>query len=338
MEKIAFFDTKPYDRIWFDRLNSNYHFLYFDSKLNEQTARLAEGCKAVCAFVNDDINAAAIDTLYKCGVQFLAMRCAGYSNVDFRAAQDKIKVARVPEYSPYAVAEHAMALLLTLNRKVHKAYIRTRDFNFSLTGLIGMDLHGKTVGIIGTGKIGRCFIAICRGFGMNVIAYDPYPVPDSGIEYVEKEELFQRSDVISLHCPLTDSTYHILDSSSFNAMKKGAFIINTSRGALIDSEALLDALNNGTVRGAGLDVYEEESDLFFEDNSNRIVRDDILSLLVSRPNVIITSHQAFLTDEALRNIAAVTLSNLDEFFNDCSLSHEVAYHPSLDKICEAPRK
>lgn len=333
-EKVAFFDTKPYDRIWFDKLNDKYEFIYFDSKLTERTARLVSGCKAVCAFVNDDINAKVMETMHSEGVEFIAMRCAGYSNVDFRAAEGKIKIARVPEYSPYAVAEHAMALLLVLNRKVHKAYIRTRDFNFSLTGLIGTDLRGKTAGIIGTGKIGRTFIDVCRGFGMEVIAYDPYPAPDSGINYVELDELFRRSDVISLHCPLTESTYHILSKEAFAEMKKGVFIINTSRGALIDSTSLLDALNDGTVRGAGLDVYEEESDIFFEDHSDKIVRDDVLSLLVSRPNVIITSHQAFLTDEALQNIAAITLSNLDEFFDGKPLTHEVAYNPKLGKVKE----
>ncbi len=313
-EKIAFFDAKPYDRIWFDRLNENYEIIYYDSRLTEQTAGLASGCRAICIFVNDDVNAAVIDRLYDQGVEFIAMRCAGYSNVDLKAAEGKIKIARVPEYSPHAVAEHAMALLLTLNRKVHKAYIRTRDFNFSLTGLIGMDLYEKTVGIIGTGRIGRTFIDICRGFGMNVIAYDPYPTEGSGIKYVELEELFSQSDVISLHCPLTETTWHILSRDAFGAMKNGIFIINTSRGALVDSSALLDALNNGKVRGAGLDVYEEESDIFFEDHSDKIVKDDVLSLLVSRPNVVITSHQAFLTDEALKNIAAETLKNLDSFF------------------------
>lgn len=333
-EKIAFFDAKPYDRIWFDKLNEKYEIIYYDSRLTERTARLVSDCKAVCAFVNDDINARAIEVMHNEGVEFLAMRCAGYSNVDFRAAQGKIKISRVPEYSPYAVAEHAMALLLVLNRKVHKAYIRTRDFNFSLTGLIGTDLHGKTAGIIGTGKIGRTFIDICRGFGMNIIAYDPYPAPNSGIDYVELNELFSRSDIISLHCPLTESTRHILNKDAFDRMKKGVFILNTSRGALIDSTALLDALNDGTVRGAGLDVYEEESDIFFEDHSDKIVRDDVLSLLVSRPNVIITSHQAFLTDEALQNIAAVTLENLDEFFGGRPLTHEITYNAKSGGVKE----
>lgn len=333
-EKVAFFDTKPYDRIWFDKLNDKYEFIYFENRLTERTARLVSGCRAVCAFVNDDINAKAMEIMHNEGVEFIAMRCSGYSNVDFRAAQDKIKVARVPEYSPYAVAEHTMALLLALNRKVHKAYIRTRDFNFSLTGLIGTDLHGKTAGIIGTGKIGRTFIDVCRGFGLNVIAYDPYPAQNSDINYVQLDELFRRSDVISLHCPLTESTYHILSKDAFSSMKKGVFILNTSRGALIDSTALLEALKDGTVRGAGLDVYEEESDIFFEDHSDKIVKDDVLSLLVSRPNVIITSHQAFLTDEALQNIADVTLGNLDEFFEGKPLTHEVAYNIKSGKVKE----
>lgn len=326
MKKIAFFDTKPYDKEYFDRQNKNYEMVYFESKLNGHTAKLASDCDAVCAFVNDDIDKKAIDTLYQGGVRVLAMRCAGYSNIDRQAAYGKINVVRVPAYSPYAVAEHAMALLLTLNRKIHKAYIRTRDFNFSLVNLTGTDLHGKTVGVIGTGKIGKVFIDICRGFGMNVIAYDAFPDKSSDIEYVDLNTLLANSDVISLHCPLNDGTHHILDESAFLKMKKGVFVINTSRGGLVDSEALLNALNNETVRGAGLDVYEEEADLFFEDYSGTIVKDDTLSLLVSRPNVIITSHQAFLTEEALENIATTTFENLDEFFAGEVLTNEVCYH------------
>ncbi len=321
--KIAFFDTKPYDRLWFDRLNTKYEILYYEGKLNAGTARLAAGCDAVCAFVNDDINRATIDVLYDEGVGVLAMRCAGYSNVDFDAAMGKIRVVRVPAYSPYAVAEHAMALLLTVNRKTHKAYIRTRDFNFSLVGMSGVDLHGRTAGIIGTGKIGRVFIDICRGFGMRVIASDAFPDYDSGIEYVDIDTLFAESDVISLHCPLTEQTKHILDRRAFDKMKNGVFIINTSRGALIDSVALLEAIDSEKVRGAGLDVYEEETDLFFEDFSGKIIHDDTLSLLVTRPNVIISSHQAFLTEEALENIARTTLQNLDEIFNNKPTLNEV---------------
>lgn len=334
MKKIAFFDTKPYDKEWFDKVNKNYEIIYFESKLNARTAQLAKGCDAVCAFVNDDLSGAAIKILYDAGIRVIAMRCAGYSNVNFKEAYGKIHVVRVPAYSPYAVAEHAMGLLLAINRKIHKAYNRTRDFNFSLSGLTGTDLHGKTAGIIGTGKIGRIFIDICKGFGMKVIAYDLFPVQNSDIEYVDLDTLLQKSDVISLHCPLTEQTRYILDKKAFAKIKKGVFIINTSRGALIESTALLDALNDATVRGAGLDVYEEEADLFFEDYSGTIVKDDILALLVSRPNVIITSHQAFLTDEALENIATTTIENLNQFFQDEELANEVCYHCESGKVSE----
>ncbi len=323
MKKIAFYDTKSYDMTWFDRMNTEYEIVYQEAKLNAHTARLAKGCEAVCAFVNDDIGKETIDVLVEEGVQILAMRSAGYSNVDIKAAAGRLPIVRVPAYSPYAVAEHAMALLLTLNRKTHKAYVRTRDFNFSLVGLTGIDLHGKTVGVIGTGRIGRVFIDICRGFGMKVVASDPYPAKDAGIDYVELDELFRVSDVISLHAPLTEQSRHVLNKSAFDKMKKNVFIINTSRGALIDSEALLDALNEEKIRGAALDVYEEEADFFFEDMSGTIIKDDILSLLVSRPNVIITSHQAFFTEEALEGIAEVTLQNLDEFFAGKGLTNEV---------------
>ncbi len=325
MRKIAFFDTKPYDKEYFDQLNTGYEIEYFENKLTAKTAQLARGCDAACAFVNDTIDQAVIEILYEAGVKILAMRCAGYSNVNFKAAYGKINVVRVPAYSPYAVAEHAIALLQTLNRKLHKAYNRTRDFNFSLAGLTGMDLHGKTVGVIGTGKIGQVFIDICRGYGMDVIAYDVFPVKDKGIEYVDLDTLFKKSDIISLHCPLTEQTYHILNKEAFGKMKKGVFLVNTSRGALIDSKELLNALNDETVKGAGLDVYEEEADLFFEDFSGTLIKDDVLALLVSRPNVILTSHQAFLTQEALLNIADTTLLNLDEFFNGDALTNEVCY-------------
>lgn len=329
MRKVALFDTKPYDKEYFDAVNAKqtapYEMVYFENKLTAQTAQLAKGCEAVCAFVNDDIRKEAIETLYGAGVKVLAMRCAGYSNVDFKAAFGKINVVRVPAYSPNGVAEHAMALLQTLNRKIHKAYNRTRDFNFSLVGLTGINLHGKTAGVIGTGKIGQAFIDICRGYGMRVIAYDLYPAKDKGIEYVDMDTLLKESDVISLHCPLTEQTHHILDASAFSKMKKGAFIVNTSRGALIDSEALLEALNAETIRGAGLDVYEEEANLFFEDFSGTVIKDDVLSLLVSKPNVILTSHQAFLTEEALENIAETTIENLNAYFDDQELVNEVCY-------------
>lgn len=324
MEKIAFFDAKPYDREWFDKVNNNrYEIDYYESRLRPESVQLASGYRAVCAFVNDVINAKTIERLVDMKVEVLLMRCAGFNNIALSEAKGKIKILRVPAYSPYAVAEHAMGLILALNRKIPRAYIRTRDFNFSLNGLTGFDLHGKTAGVIGTGKIGRVFIDICRGFGMNVIAYDPYPAENSGIEYVTTDELFKRSDIISLHCPLTRETRYIIDESAIALMKKSALIVNTSRGQLIDSEALLSALNDKRVGGAALDVYEEESGLFFEDNSDKIVTDEVISLLVSRPNVIITSHQGFLTEEALRNIAEVTLKNFDDFLSGKELVNEV---------------
>ena len=241
MKKIAFFDTKPYDRTWFDILAKHYEIAYFEEKLNRHTATLTDGFDAVCAFVNDRVDAAAIDRMHRCGVQLLALRCAGFSNVDMQAAAGKLRVVRVPAYSPHAVAEHTMGLLLTLNRRLHRAYIRTRDFNFSIVGLTGIDLYKKTVGIIGTGRIGRAFAEICRGFGMRVLAYDKYPAPD--FEYVSLDMLLRESDVISLHCPLTEQTKYILNKEAFGQIKKGAFIINTSRGALIESGARSAEIN-----------------------------------------------------------------------------------------------
>ena len=310
--KVAFFDTKQYDMPSFEKLGkeNNIKFKFYETKLNEDTVALAKGCDAACVFVNDTVNAAVIDRLCELGVKVLALRCAGYNNVDIKYAKDKIKVVSVPAYSPYAVAEHAMALLLTSIRRVHKAFIRTRDHNFSLNGLTGFDLHGKTVGVVGTGKIGRIFINICRGFGMNVIAYDKFPAKDSGIDYVELDELFSRSDIISFHYPLTEETYHMIDSKSIDKLKKGVVIVNTSRGALIDAEALLEGIKARKIGAACLDVYEEEADVFFQDFSGHIIADDTLARLISMPNVIVTSHQAFLTEEALHNIAETTVSNI----------------------------
>ena len=325
MKKIAFFDTKPYDKIWFDKFNDEFEIDYFEGKLTPKTCKLVRDYDGVVAFVNDDIDKTVINTMYNEKVPVLAMRCSGYNNVDRKAAQGKIRILRVPAYSPYAVAEHAMALILTLNRKIHKAYIRTRDFNFSLNRLIGFDIHGKTIGVIGTGQIGRVFIDVCRGFGANVLAYDKYPSKDSGINYVELETLFRESDIISLHCPLTKETHHIINKDSIAMMKQGVYLINTSRGSLIESQSLLDGLTSGKVGAAGLDVYEEESDLFYEDFSNIVIKDDILSILVSRPNVIITSHQAFLTEEALKGIASVTLSNLKEYFQTGTCANEITF-------------
>lgn len=323
MKTIAFFDAKSYDRESFGKINTRYDIRYFDSRLTRRTVQLAEGCEGVCAFVNDEIDAAVLERLRQMGVGIIAMRCAGYSNVDLAAARGRIRIARVPGYSPHAVAEHAMGMLLSVNRRLHRAYTRTRDCNFSIAGFTGVDLYGKTVGVVGTGRIGRAFMQICRGFGMEVLAFDPYPVEEQGVRYVPLPELFRRSDVISLHCPLSESSYHILDAAAFAQMKRGVFIINTSRGALVDAQALLDALNRGIVRGAGLDVYEEEAGYFFRDKSEKPMQDAVLSLLLSRPNVLITSHQAFLTEEALENIARTTLENLDAFFAGEPLPNEV---------------
>ena len=281
MIKVALFDAKAYDRPSFERFAAMHdmEFRFLETKLNEDTVALAKGYDAVCVFVNDTVNAAVVDKLYEYGVKLIALRSAGYNNVDVKAAFGKIHVVHVPAYSPYAVAEHAIALLLTSVRRIHKAYNRTREFNFSLSGLTGFDLHGKTVGVIGTGKIGRIFIDICRGFGMNVIAYDRFPAKDSGIRYAALDELLEQSDIISLHCPLTDETRHLIDGSAIEKMKKGVVIINTSRGGLIDAEALLKGIKSRKIGAACLDVYEEEADIFFEDRSGHILNDDILSRL-----------------------------------------------------------
>lgn len=325
MKKIAFFDTKPYDKEVFDEENTHYEMVYFESKLNEKTARLAQGFDCVCAFVNDDINQKVIDTLYENGIRLIALRSAGYNNVNLKAAQDKITIVRVPSYSPHSIAEHAFSLLQTLNRKIHRAYIRTRDFNFSLVGMNGIVLYQKTIGIVGVGAIGRAMIQIAKGYGMRVVCFDPHPDESLGVEFVDLDTLFKESDVISLHCPLTKATYHMINKDSIAKMKKGVYFINTSRGALVDTASLLDALNEGKIRGAGLDVYEEEEDLFFEDKSLTIVKDNILSLLISRPNVIVTSHQAFLTDESLTQIARTTFDNLDQYFAHQPLENEIRY-------------
>lgn len=324
MLRVAFFDTKPYDKIYFDALKDNYgiEIEYFESKLSPRTAVMAKNVSAVVAFVNDDVCKETIDVLKENGVQLIAMRCAGYNNVDLHAAKDVMTVVRVPEYSPHAVAEHTLALLLTLVRKTHKAYIRTRDFNFSLNGFVGFDLYGKTLGAIGTGKIGKAFIDICKGMGMNVIAYDPFP-SQGYIEYVPLEELFQRADVISLHCPLTSETYHMINNYSIKLMKEKVYILNTSRGALIDTESLIDGIRSGKIGGAGLDVYEEESEFFYEDFSESILKDDLLSRLIMMPNVLITSHQAFLTHEALKRIAEITLGNIKSYFDGEEPENEI---------------
>ena len=339
--KIAFFDTKPYDKPSFDRYakEQGITIKYFETKLNEDTASLAEGYDAVCVFVNDNVNSVVIDKLVDYGVNLVALRCAGFNNVDMKYAYGKIHVLRVPAYSPYTVAEHTMAMLLTSIRRIHKAYIRTRDFNFSLSGMTGCDLYGKTVGVIGTGRIGRVFINICRGFGMKVLAYDKYPYEGledgENIKYVELNELFEKADIISLHCPLTEDTYHIIDEQSLEKCKKGVIILNTSRGALVDAEALLKAIKARKVGGACLDVYEEEADFFFEDYSGHILDDDILARLISMPNVIVTSHQAFLTEEALMNIAETTINNIVEYSRNNECPNELCYRGGSAVDCRS---
>ncbi len=326
--KLAFFDTKSYDIPGFDRygIPAGVEIKYFEPNLNRDTVTLAAGFDAVCVFVNDTVDAVVVDRLYQLGVKAIVLRCAGFNNVDIKACEDKLRVFRVPAYSPHAVAEHAMALLLTINRRTHKAYIRTRDFNFSLQGLAGFDLYGKTVGIVGTGKIGRVFADICKGFGMKILAYDKFPNPNAGLTYVDLPELFAQADIISLHCPLTEETHHLINDETIAMMKKGVTIVNTSRGALVDTEALINGIKEKKVGAACLDVYEEEGDFFYEDFSGHIVQDDKLVRLIAMPNVIVTSHQAFLTNEALDNIAATTVNNLTRFFSgDPDTSTEVVY-------------
>lgn len=339
--KIAFFDTKPYDKPSFEKygVEKGIEFKYFETKLNEDTVELASGYDGVCVFVNDTVNAAVIDRLYEMGVKIVALRCAGFNNVDMKHAFGKVHVLRVPAYSPYAVAEHTMAMLLTSVRRIHKAYIRTRDFNFSLSGMTGFDLHGKTVGVIGTGRIGRVFIDICRGFGMKVLAYDKFPTEglDNGdtVRYVSLDELLENSDIISLHCPLTEDTYHVIDSRAIEKCRRGVVILNTSRGALVDAEALLAGIKSRKVGAACLDVYEEESDFFFEDFSGHILEDDVLARLISMPNVIVSSHQAFLTEEALSNIAQTTVNNIAELTENGRCANELCYRGGSAEDCKS---
>lgn len=332
--KIMLFGTQPYDRESFDRLKAAYGFdiCYHRSHLNANNAVLAQGADAVCVFVNDVVDADTIRQLAALGVRLIALRCAGFNNVDLKAAaQYGIPVVRVPAYSPHAVAEHAVALMLALNRKVHRAYWRTRDGNFSLHGLLGFDMHGKTAGIIGTGKIARELIHILKGFGMEVLAYDIYRDEEyaarAGIAYVELDELYRRSDIISLHCPLTDRTRYMIGDVAIAHMKPGVMLINTGRGQLIHTEALIDGLKEKKVGSAGLDVYEEEAGYFYEDTSDRIMDDDVLARLLSFNNVIVTSHQGFFTREAVDNIARTTLDNIREFAEHRKLTNAVAADP-----------
>ena len=339
MIKIAFYDTKPYDIPAFEKYGRErgIEFKYFEVKLSKDTFALAKGFDGVCVFVNDDLNKEVIDKLYELGIKYILLRCAGFNNVDTKAAFGKIHVYRVPAYSPYAVAEHAMAMLLTMNRRIHKAYIRTRDYNFSLNGLTGVDMHGKTMGVIGTGKIGQVLINICKGFGMNILAYDKYPNPNLDVKYVELDELFSQSDFISLHCPLTDENKYMINKNSIAKMKKGVGIINTSRGGLINAQDLLDGIKERKIGFACLDVYEEEHDLFFVDKSGHILDDDTLRSLIAMPNVLITSHQAFLTEEALANIADVTTQNILDYYKHESNTNEVCYQCAHVNDCKKKR-
>jgi len=329
--KIAFFDTKPYDKEVFNEANKKYGFeiKYFTYHLTPDNVVLTKGYDAVVIFVNDTVDAGMIDEMVKYGVKLIALRSAGYNNVDLKASHNRIRVVRVPSYSPYAVAEHTIALMLTLNRKVHKAYNRTREANFALNGLMGFDLHGKTAGIIGTGQIGQVLINILNGFGMKVLAYDKFPnealVQSDKCTYVSMDELLSQSDVISLNCPLTKETEYLINSISISKMKDGVMILNTGRGKLINSSDLVEGLKTGKVGYAGLDVYEEESQCFFEDMSDRILADDVLARLLSFNNVIITSHQGFFTREAIHNIAETTLMNIERVFKGEVAENEVCY-------------
>ncbi len=309
--KIAFFSTKPYDKIWFEPMGKDYGFdiHFYEVPFNADTIYLAKNYDAICVFVNDYITAEMIDALYEMKVKAILLRSAGFNHVDIKAAEDKIIILRVPSYSPEAVAEFAIGMVLTVNRYIHKAYNRTRDFNMSLNGLMGVDLYHKTAGIIGTGKIGQAMIRICNGFGMTVLAYDPYPNDKLEVDYVELPELFEKSDMISLHCPLTSGTKHVINKNSIEMMKDGVYLVNTSRGGLIDTDALIDGLIQGKFGGVGLDVYEEEEGIFYEDRSNEIMQDENLARLMTFPNVLITSHMGFFTKEAMQAIAIETLEN-----------------------------
>lgn len=328
--RIAFYDTKPYDRTWFDAYAADYEaeLFYLEERLSPQTVKEAEGCDAICIFVNDDCNRQVVQKLASFGIKAILLRCAGYNNVDLKAAEAcGIPVLRVPSYSPSAVAEHAAALLLAINRKIPRAYCRTRDFNFSIHGLMGVGLQGKRAGIIGTGKIGQSFIPILKGFGMEILAYDAYPneslCEKYDIAYVDLNTLLAQSDVISLHCPLTKDTYHMINKETIAQMKQDVILVNTSRGALIDTTALIEGLKSGKLYGVGLDVYEEEDAYFFEDKSGEIMYDERLAYLMTFPNVLITSHQAFFTREAMAAIAKVTLENLQAVATGAALENQV---------------
>jgi len=317
--KIAIFNTKPYDRKFLEAANSvhRHDLTFFEPRLNHETTALAAGFPAVCVFVNDQLDETTLSELAHNGTRLLALRCAGFNNVDLTAVQDLgLTVVRVPAYSPYAVAEHTIALILALNRKIHRAYNRVRDGNFALEGMLGFDIHGKTAGIIGTGEIGAVVARILKGFGCHLLAYDLAPNPacvDLGANYVSLEKLLSESDIVTLHCPLTPDTHHLIDNRSLHKIKPGAMLVNTSRGAVIDTQAVVDSLKSDRLGSLGIDVYEEEADLFFEDLSSEVIHDDVLARLLTFPNVIVTGHQAFFTREALEQIAETTLCNIAEF-------------------------
>lgn len=327
--KIAVFSTKSYDQEYFEKYKNkyDYDFSFFETSLNNETARLTQDFDVVCVFVNDTIDKTTIKLLSEHGVKLIALRCAGFNNVDVESAKKhNIKVVRVPAYSPEAVAEHAMALILTLNRKTHKAYNRVREGNFSLKGLIGFNIHGKTVGVIGTGTIGANFCKILKGFGCKIIAFDiakSDELMDLGVEYLPLDDVFEQSDIISLHCPLNEHTKHIVNKKSIALMKEGVMIINTSRGALIDTVAVIKGLSDKKIGYLGIDVYEQEENLFFEDLSERIIQDDLILRLNSFPNVLITSHQAYFTKEAMDEITTTTLKNIAAFDKNLELTNEV---------------
>lgn len=334
--RVAFFDTKPYDKEYFEKTVKLFHseelefrFSFFDGHLTAETASLTKDHQVVCIFVNDHVDSSVVDSLLSNGVQLIALRCAGYNNVDLEAVWQKIHVVRVPAYSPYAVAEHAAALLQTLNRRIHTAYNRTRDGNFALGGLVGRDLHGQTAGIIGTGKIGKIMATILHGFGMQILLDDLYPdtafAQSIGARYVDRNELYRVSDVISLHCPLTPENHYMINAETLALMKSNLILINTGRGALIDTKALIETLKDGKIRGAALDVYEEEDHYFFEDWSLSPIKDDVLARLIQFPNVLLTSHQAFLTEEALGEIARVTLDNIRLWASGEKPVNEICY-------------
>ncbi|MEA5510401.1 2-hydroxyacid dehydrogenase [Crocosphaera sp. UHCC 0190] len=333
--KVAVFSTEPHDRHFLDlanqSMNTNHELVYFDTRLEPKTASLAEGFPAICAFVNDDLGQETLKNLASHGIKLIALRCTGYNNVDLKtAAELGIKVVRVTAYSPYSVAELAIGLILMLNRKLYKAYNRVRDDNFSLTGLLGFDLHGRTVGIIGTGKIGVIFAKIMQGFGCHLLGYDPYPNPQfkafENTHYVDLPELLANSDIISLHCPLTPENYHLINETTIEQMKNGMMLINTSRGQLIDTKAVITGIKSGKIGYLGIDVYEQEDDIFFKDLSGTIIQDDTFQLLQSFPNVVITSHQGYFTENALNDITTTTINSLTEFEEGKPLSNEVKNH------------